>query len=181
MKPNFKSTLKIIKRKSNNSGNIYNVRFPRPPRPHEQTPGPWPDPESGPCSLVGVDDLEGTDGCYKQRIADCRCLEVSVCLCLATGLLSMEIIHVKGETDPQRKSGSMEPAFYRGDLLFLTLEDSPIRVGEICVFKIRGRDIPIVHRVIKVHNEYVFPFDIGLQWTFHWALELLRTETNNVL
>ena len=29
-------------------------------------------------------------------------------------------------------SGSMEPAFHRGDLLFLThYEDSPIRVGDI--------------------------------------------------
>lgn len=51
-------------------------------------------------------------------------------------------------------SGSMEPAFFRGDLLFLTnhVED-PIRTGEIVVFKVRERDIPIVHRVIKVHEE----------------------------
>nr|XP_058155594.1 signal peptidase complex catalytic subunit SEC11C-like [Dasypus novemcinctus] len=51
-------------------------------------------------------------------------------------------------------SGSMEPAFHRGDLLFLTnfLED-PIRAGEIVVFKVEGRDIPIVHRVIKVHEK----------------------------
>ena len=60
-------------------------------------------------------------------------------------------------------SGSMEPAFQvrfferfcsfntsfpqRGDLLFLTnYEEEDIRVGEIVVFKIDGRDIPIVHR-----------------------------------
>jgi len=49
-------------------------------------------------------------------------------------------------------SGSMEPAFYRGDLLFLYMPDSPIRVGEIVVFKLDGRDIPIVHRVVKVHE-----------------------------
>lgn len=50
-------------------------------------------------------------------------------------------------------SGSMEPAFYRGDLLFLTNYDSePIEAGEILVFKVRGRDIPIVHRVVKVHE-----------------------------
>ena len=51
-------------------------------------------------------------------------------------------------------SGSMEPAFYRGDLLFLTnYEEEPVRVGEIVVFKIEGRDIPIVHRVLKVHEK----------------------------
>ena len=46
----------------------------------------------------------------------------------------------------------MEPAFARGDLLFLTLGDDPIRMNDITVFKIDGRDIPIVHRVIKVHE-----------------------------
>ncbi|XP_008933590.1 PREDICTED: signal peptidase complex catalytic subunit SEC11A isoform X2 [Merops nubicus] len=53
-------------------------------------------------------------------------------------------------------SGSMEPAFHRGDLLFLTnrIED-PIRVGEIVVFRIEGREIPIVHRVLKIHEKFV--------------------------
>uniref|UniRef100_A0A0K8TQ36 Signal peptidase complex catalytic subunit SEC11 n=1 Tax=Tabanus bromius TaxID=304241 RepID=A0A0K8TQ36_TABBR len=51
-------------------------------------------------------------------------------------------------------SGSMEPAFHRGDLLFLTnYQDEPVRVGEIVVFKVEGRDIPIVHRVIKLHEK----------------------------
>ena len=47
----------------------------------------------------------------------------------------------------------MEPAFQRGDILFLNNQDSPIRVGEIVVFKIKDRDIPIVHRVLKVHEK----------------------------
>lgn len=51
-------------------------------------------------------------------------------------------------------SGSMEPAFHRGDLLFLTnIPEEPVRVGEIVVFKVEGRDIPIVHRVIKLHEK----------------------------
>ena len=47
----------------------------------------------------------------------------------------------------------MEPAFQRGDILFLTNQDDPIRAGEIVVFKIKDRDIPIVHRVMKVHEK----------------------------
>eukprot|EP00968_Pinguiococcus_pyrenoidosus_P001524 scaffold69_cov248-Pinguiococcus_pyrenoidosus.AAC.18 len=54
-------------------------------------------------------------------------------------------------------SGSMEPAFQRGDILFLNNHDHPIRVGEIVVFKVKDRDIPIVHRVTKVHEKYVAP------------------------
>lgn len=51
-------------------------------------------------------------------------------------------------------SGSMEPAFHRGDLLFLTnYPEEPVRVGEIVVFKVEGRDIPIVHRVLKLHEK----------------------------
>lgn len=50
-------------------------------------------------------------------------------------------------------SGSMEPAFQRGDILLLTNHDDPIRVGEIVVFKVKDRDIPIVHRVMKVHEK----------------------------
>ena len=48
----------------------------------------------------------------------------------------------------------MEPAFQRRDLLFLTnYKKDPIRVGEIVVFKIKGREIPIVHRVLKLHEK----------------------------
>ncbi|KAI4383124.1 hypothetical protein MLD38_009000 [Melastoma candidum] len=49
-------------------------------------------------------------------------------------------------------SESMEPGFKRGDILFLHMSKDPIRAGEIVVFNIDGRDIPIVHRVIKVHE-----------------------------
>jgi signal peptidase len=47
----------------------------------------------------------------------------------------------------------MEPAFYRGDILFLYLAERATRVGEIVVFNIKGREIPIVHRVIRAHGD----------------------------
>ena len=50
-------------------------------------------------------------------------------------------------------SGSMEPSFYRGDILFLHMGHAPFRAGDVCVFKIGGRAIPIVHRIIKVHEK----------------------------
>jgi signal peptidase I len=48
-------------------------------------------------------------------------------------------------------SGSMEPAFQRGDLLFLWNRNffEPTNVGEIVVYNVRGKDIPIVHRVVQ--------------------------------
>lgn len=46
-------------------------------------------------------------------------------------------------------SGSMEPAFQRGDLLFLWNRDHTAEVGEIVVYNVKGKDIPIVHRVVR--------------------------------
>ncbi|KAL3821820.1 hypothetical protein ACHAXA_003322 [Cyclostephanos tholiformis] len=50
-------------------------------------------------------------------------------------------------------SGSMEPAFQRGDILFLNNSVDRVYVGDVVVFKIRDRDIPIVHRILKVHEK----------------------------
>ncbi|KFY69148.1 hypothetical protein V496_00527 [Pseudogymnoascus sp. VKM F-4515 (FW-2607)] len=52
-------------------------------------------------------------------------------------------------------SGSMEPAFQRGDLLFLWNRNffQETKVGEIVVYNVRGKDIPIVHRVVRKFGE----------------------------
>lgn len=49
----------------------------------------------------------------------------------------------------------MEPAFFKGDILFLTnFQNEGYRVGDVVLFKIEGKPIPIVHRVIKYHKRY---------------------------
>jgi signal peptidase len=48
-------------------------------------------------------------------------------------------------------SGSMEPIFHRGDLLVLSNRKKVVDVGDVAVYNVKGRDIPIVHRVIKQH------------------------------
>ena len=49
-------------------------------------------------------------------------------------------------------SGSMEPAFQRGDILFLWNRDHQQKVGDIVVYEIDGKSIPIVHRVLREHH-----------------------------
>lgn len=50
-------------------------------------------------------------------------------------------------------SGSMEPAFYRGDILFLNMGTAPLRTGEIVVYNAEEESsIPVVHRIIEVHE-----------------------------
>ncbi|KAL2222503.1 hypothetical protein M432DRAFT_570825 [Thermoascus aurantiacus ATCC 26904] len=46
-------------------------------------------------------------------------------------------------------SGSMEPAFQRGDLLFLWNRSPRAEVGEIVVYNVKGKEVPIVHRVVR--------------------------------
>jgi len=48
----------------------------------------------------------------------------------------------------------MEPAFYRGDLLFLTNPaNERYKTGDITVYNIPGQAIPIVHRVLETHDK----------------------------
>lgn len=49
-------------------------------------------------------------------------------------------------------SGSMEPAFQRGDILFLWNREHRLKVGDIVVYNVKGRDVPIVHRVLRQHS-----------------------------
>lgn len=49
-------------------------------------------------------------------------------------------------------SGSMEPAFQRGDILFLWNRNDRANVGDIVVYEIPGQPIPIVHRVLREHH-----------------------------
>ena len=51
-------------------------------------------------------------------------------------------------------SGSMEPGFWRGDILFLWLGSSRFEVGEVVLFKNEGHNVPIVHRIVKVHEKH---------------------------
>ena len=48
-------------------------------------------------------------------------------------------------------SGSMEPAFQRGDLLFLWNRNlaRETEVGEVVVYNVKNKEIPIVHRVVR--------------------------------
>lgn len=53
-------------------------------------------------------------------------------------------------------TGSMEPSFYRGDLLFINWDYTNPSPGDIIVYKIDTQEIPIVHRIIALQ-----PLDNG--------------------
>jgi len=54
-------------------------------------------------------------------------------------------------------SSGMAFTFYsHGDLLLVTnYYAESIRVGDVVVFLVEGRDIHIIHRVIRIHEKYV--------------------------
>mgnify|MGYP003363247530 CR=1 FL=1 len=49
-------------------------------------------------------------------------------------------------------SGSMEPAFQRGDILFLWNREQFLNVGDIVVYKTAVKEVPIVHRIVREHK-----------------------------
>lgn len=50
-------------------------------------------------------------------------------------------------------SGSMEPMMFRGDLIWIAgTSPESLRVGDVAVYRLPGRDIPIVHRVVSLHQ-----------------------------
>ena len=49
-------------------------------------------------------------------------------------------------------SGSMEPAYFRGDVLLLAKRAEPV-VGDIVVFRLPEQDIPVVHRVMQAKHD----------------------------
>lgn len=59
-------------------------------------------------------------------------------------------------------SGSMEPGVHRGDLLLLTNYEDRNRLvsGDIVVYKLPERNVPIVHRIIKIHEDENLEVDI---------------------
>ena len=49
-------------------------------------------------------------------------------------------------------SESMEPTFYRGDVILLSNRRHSVQVGDIPVVWFQGRPLPMVHRAVKVTN-----------------------------
>jgi len=46
-------------------------------------------------------------------------------------------------------SGSMEPVYYRGDMLFVWNMNGEFDVGDVVVAWFRPRELPMVHRVVR--------------------------------
>ncbi|KAL4285407.1 hypothetical protein GQ457_16G004280 [Hibiscus cannabinus] len=89
----------------------------------------------------------------RQILSQAICLGMVVSMAL---IIWKGLICITGSESPVVVvlSGSMEPGFKRGDILFLYMNKDPIRTGQIVVFNDvhYGQDIPIVHRVIEVHE-----------------------------
>ena len=49
---------------------------------------------------------------------------------------------------------------HRGDLLFVTNWEDPYRVGEIVMFRIKGKNTPIVHRLTRVYEREGLKFEL---------------------
>ena len=55
------------------------------------------------------------------------------------------------------ESNSMVPVFYKGDILVLQgKSQDELKVDDIIVYSVEGREIPIVHRIVKINPDGSF-------------------------
>lgn len=81
---------------------------------------------------------------------------VNLCLIVSTALMTWKglmLVTMSESPVVVVLSGSMEPAYYRGDIIALEFrEDYPLEVGDVVVYKLTTKEIPIVHRIVNVHE-----------------------------
>lgn len=81
---------------------------------------------------------------------------INLCLIVSTALMTWKSLMLVTYSEAPIVvvlSGSMEPTYYRGDILFLELHEEirPIAPGDAVVYKLGDRDIPIIHRIVSTH------------------------------
>ncbi len=92
--------------------------------------------------MLCSDDMEDTDDCDKYwESCSCRTQVMSPLIISLWTMINMVYFY----------SGSMEPSYYRGDILFLVRREE-IVPGDIVVYSIQNEAIPIVHRVTTVQR-----------------------------
>eukprot|EP00753_Platysulcus_tardus_P017052 PLAT6231.1.p1 GENE.PLAT6231.1~~PLAT6231.1.p1 ORF type:complete len:200 (+),score=48.92 PLAT6231.1:51-602(+) len=105
--------------------------------------------------MVLEDEMRSLRGLWREKRALAhRTLSLVMVLCTAL-MMWWSLCCITRSESPivVVLSGSMEPAFYRGDILFLNNPPEPVRVGDIVVYKQEGKDVPIVHRVLELHQK----------------------------
>lgn len=99
----------------------------------------FPNTQSLNGSGLGAYDVERSLSAYEFRKSDRRCPLVRLLISLALSFRNVFGLITEGKLGVYCKScrGSMEPAFYRGDILFLmNPADVPYEVGDITVYKV---------------------------------------------
>lgn len=80
---------------------------------------------------------------------------LSVCMMFVSGYMLYQTLGVVANSASPAVvvlSGSMEPAFQRGDILLLWNNEPTVNIGDVVVYDIKDRPIPIVHRVVHEHH-----------------------------
>lgn len=55
------------------------------------------------------------------------------------------------------ESNSMVPVFYKGDILVLKgVAPADLEVGDVIVYSVKTRDVPVVHRIVKINPDGSF-------------------------
>ena len=74
----------------------------------------------------------------------------------------------------------MLPAYRRGDVLLIDNRFSELNIGDIVVYNIPGRDIPIVHRIHVINNPYYLFVMITYRGSEEESTYLTKGDNNRI-
>ena len=74
----------------------------------------------------------------------------------------------------------MLPAYRRGDVLLIDNRFSDLNIGDIVVYNIPGRDIPIVHRIHVINNPYLLSVRIIYRGSEEESTYLTKGDNNHI-
>eukprot|EP00768_Dysnectes_brevis_P003771 gnl/Dysnectes_brevis/2684_a3250_2338.p1 GENE.gnl/Dysnectes_brevis/2684_a3250_2338~~gnl/Dysnectes_brevis/2684_a3250_2338.p1 ORF type:complete len:188 (-),score=13.01 gnl/Dysnectes_brevis/2684_a3250_2338:40-603(-) len=88
----------------------------------------------------------------KSMRKDMLCLQVLKVVMFATSaLMTWNLLKLVFNNDNPVVvvlTGSMEPGFKRGDILLVSDNEYPLQTGDVVVYALEGKFIPIVHRLL---------------------------------
>lgn len=104
---------------------------------------------------IAVNEHMGLQALWKnprQRCYSLLCFLLLPCS-VATVWNGLKVITYSEAPGLVVTSGSMEPTIDVGDIIIIDNNlGTPIRAGDIVVFRLKGREIPIVHRVVQARE-----------------------------
>jgi signal peptidase len=92
------------------------------------------------------------NGTNRRRVAAALVLDIAVLFFSAFAFRALLQMLTASPTPVVVVLSGQPPSYERGDILLVGNKQTEFDIGDLVHFRIRGRDVPDVHRIVKVHR-----------------------------